>query len=100
MKIHNTRSHVLDILQSEEAFTLEEYKHTHTQKCQMFEQLLDCISRPLFSLIVQFCCIMVEGSLITFFLKTCVQISPFQVIALSSKHTTDFPLYFPYILQI
>ena len=34
--IHNTRSlictlrYVLDILQSEEAFTVEEYKHTHT----------------------------------------------------------------------
>ena len=35
--IHNTRSlirtlkYVLDILQTEEAFTDEEYKHTHTQ---------------------------------------------------------------------
>ena len=34
--IHNTRSlirtlkYVLDILQTEEAFTVEEYKHTHT----------------------------------------------------------------------
>ena len=34
--IHNTRSlirtlkHVLDILQTEESFTVEEYKHTHT----------------------------------------------------------------------
>ena len=34
--IHNTRSliralkYVLDILQTEEAFTMEEYKHTHT----------------------------------------------------------------------
>ena len=34
--IHNTRPliralrHVLDILQTEEAFTVEEYKHTHT----------------------------------------------------------------------
>ena len=35
--IHNTRSlirtlkYVLDILQTEEAFTVEEYKHTHTR---------------------------------------------------------------------
>ena len=35
--IHNTRSlirtlkYVFDILQTEEAFTVEEYKHTHTQ---------------------------------------------------------------------
>ena len=35
--IHNTRSlictlkYVLDILQTEEAFTMEEYKHTHTR---------------------------------------------------------------------
>ena len=35
--IHNTRSlirtlkYVLDILQTEETFTVEEYKHTHTQ---------------------------------------------------------------------
>ena len=34
--IHNTRSlirtlkYVLDILQTEEAFTMEKYKHTHT----------------------------------------------------------------------
>ena len=34
--VHNTRSliralgYVLDILQTEEAFTVEEYKHTHT----------------------------------------------------------------------
>ena len=34
--IHDTRSliralrHVLDILQTEDAFTVEEYKHTHT----------------------------------------------------------------------
>ena len=37
-KIHNTISlirtlkYVLDILQTEEAFTVEEYKHTHTHK--------------------------------------------------------------------
>ena len=36
INIHNTRSlirtlkYVLDILQTEEAFTVEEYKHTHT----------------------------------------------------------------------
>ena len=36
--IYNTRSlirtlkYVLDILQTEEAFTVEEYKHTHTQQ--------------------------------------------------------------------
>ena len=36
--IHNTRSlirtlkYVLDILQTEEPFTVEEYKHTHTWK--------------------------------------------------------------------
>ena len=36
--IHNTRSlirtlkYVLDILQTEKAFTVEEYKHTHTHK--------------------------------------------------------------------
>ena len=36
--IHNTRSliralrYVLDILQAEEAFTVEEYKHTHTRE--------------------------------------------------------------------
>ena len=36
--IHNTRSliralrYVLDILQTEEAYTVEEYKHTHTHK--------------------------------------------------------------------
>ena len=35
--IHNTRSlirslkYVLDILQTEEAFTVEEFQHTHTQ---------------------------------------------------------------------
>ena len=38
--IHNTRSlirtlkYVLDILQTEEAFTVEEYKHTHTHMIQ------------------------------------------------------------------
>ena len=38
--IHNTRSlictlkYVLDILQTEEAFTLGEYKHTHTHNKQ------------------------------------------------------------------
>ena len=37
--IHNTRSlirtlkYVLDILQTEEPFTVEEYKHTHTRAC-------------------------------------------------------------------
>ena len=37
--IHNTRSliralrYVLDILQTEEAFTVEEYKQTHTHTC-------------------------------------------------------------------
>ena len=36
--IHNTRSlilalrYVLEILRTEEAFTVEEYKHTHTQQ--------------------------------------------------------------------
>ena len=39
--IHNTRSlirtlkYVLDILQTEEAFTVEEYKHTHTHACDL-----------------------------------------------------------------
>ena len=37
--IYNTRllirtlKYVLDILQTEEAFTVEEYKHTHTREC-------------------------------------------------------------------
>ena len=44
--IHNTRSlirtlkYVLDILQTEEVFTVEEYKHTHTHvsnKCNNFK---------------------------------------------------------------
>ena len=40
--IHNTRSlirtlkYVLDILQTEEAFTVEEYKHTHTRYHQKY----------------------------------------------------------------
>ena len=39
--IHNTRSliralrYVLDILQTEEAFTVEDYKHTHTHTEQL-----------------------------------------------------------------
>ena len=43
--IHNTRSliralrYVLDILQTEEAFTVEEYKHTHTYIQQTFISL-------------------------------------------------------------
>ena len=42
--IHNTRSlirtlkYVLDILLTEEAFTVEEYKHTHTYKLQFCNQ--------------------------------------------------------------
>ena len=42
--IHNTRSlirtlkYVLDILQTEEAFMVEEYKHTHTQQQQKQKQ--------------------------------------------------------------
>ena len=41
--IHNTRSlihtlkYVLDILQTEEAFTVEEYKHTHTSALKFTE---------------------------------------------------------------
>ena len=44
--IHNTRSlirtlkYVLDILQTEEAFTMEEYKHTHTHT--RYYQLFAC----------------------------------------------------------
>ena len=40
--IHNTRSlihtlkYVLDILQAKEAFTVEEYKNTHTREKQVF----------------------------------------------------------------
>ena len=40
--IHNTRSlicnlkYILDILQTEEAFTVEEYKHRHTQHSSNF----------------------------------------------------------------
>ena len=43
--IHNTRSlirtlkYVLDILQTEEAFTVEEYKHTHTIVSNLIEKL-------------------------------------------------------------
>ena len=42
--IHNTRSliralrYVLDILQTEEAFTVEEYKHTHTQPISIIHE--------------------------------------------------------------
>ena len=41
--IHNTRllirrlKHVLDILQTEETFTVEEYKHTHTHTLAISE---------------------------------------------------------------
>ena len=44
--IHNTRSlictlkYVLDILQTEEAFTVEEYKHTHTHAHTRTQQLI------------------------------------------------------------
>ena len=42
---HNSRSlirtlkYVLDILQTEEAFTVEEYKHTHTIVSNLIEKL-------------------------------------------------------------
>ena len=42
--IHNTRSlihilkYVLDILQTEEVFTVEEYKHTHTRSMKEYEK--------------------------------------------------------------
>ena len=44
--IHNTRSlirtlkYVLDILQTEEAFTVEEYKHTHIHTRHRYDILL------------------------------------------------------------
>ena len=47
--IHNTRSlirtlkYVLDILQTEEAFTVEEYKHTHT--CQRLTAFIIYVSK-------------------------------------------------------
>ena len=53
--IHNTRSlictlkYVLDILQTEEAFTVEEYKHTHTHtpSANIVSCTLHCqLSRP------------------------------------------------------
>ena len=48
--IHNTRSlirtlkYVLDILQTEEAFTVEEYKHTHTHTHADYN-LINCSHR-------------------------------------------------------
>ena len=51
--IHNTRSlirtlkYVLDILQTEEAFTVEEYKHTHTHTCTYSVSYLRLKSVPI-----------------------------------------------------
>ena len=53
--IHNTRllirtlKYVLDILQTEEAFTVEEYKHTHTHASANLRKITKILSKVYFN---------------------------------------------------